>query len=82
MNLILKNKNNFDYVLGYCLFKICERIIINTIDNLKLLKYTTLSISVKLLTWNIPNLSNYGFCVYHYKNKLCEYLLYRNQLNF
>lgn len=33
----IKNKINFDYVLGYCLFKICERIIINSIDNLKLL---------------------------------------------
>jgi len=38
INKIYKfNKINLDYLLGYCLLKICERIIINSIDNLKLL---------------------------------------------
>jgi hypothetical protein len=38
INKIYKfNKINLDYILGYCLLKICERIIINSIDNFKLL---------------------------------------------
>ena len=31
------NKINLDYLWGYCIFKICERLIIHSISNLKLL---------------------------------------------
>jgi len=40
LNEIKKNKIkkvNFDYLIGYFIFKFCERIIINSIDNLKVL---------------------------------------------